>query len=180
MTTRACSAMTICISSQVLAAVSNKNIFHMLQLYVDGIQKGAKVPNAMVVALDEPTAEWCKVLHVHGMHQLHVHGMHQLHVHCMCTACALHVHSMCMCTVHGTYAASIYSFSPLSLAGARRRALHQGTHVAHRLHRQPRHLGTQVQGAVLTIVSSIDLLGPLDLLDLLDLLHTHPHTHTPT
>ena len=87
--------MTICISSQVLAAVSNKNIFHMLQLYVDGIQKGAKVPNAMVVALDEPTAEWCKVLHVHGMHQLHVHGMHQLHVHCMCTPCALHVHVHC-------------------------------------------------------------------------------------
>jgi len=88
--------MTICISSQVLAAVSNKNIFHMLQLYVDGIQKGAKVPNAMVVALDEPTADWCKVLHVHGMHQLHVH--------CMCTPCAcalhVHVHSMCMCTLH--------------------------------------------------------------------------------
>ena len=52
--------MTICIASQVLAAVSNKNIFHMLQLYVDGFQKGAKIPNSMVVALDEPTAEWCK------------------------------------------------------------------------------------------------------------------------
>ena len=32
-----------------LATVSNKNIFHMLQLYVDGIQKGAKVPDAMAV-----------------------------------------------------------------------------------------------------------------------------------
>ena len=46
-----------------------------------------------------------------------------LHVHCMCTACALHVHCMYtvhgMCTVHGMYAASIYSFSPLSLLQAR-------------------------------------------------------------
>ena len=42
---------------EVLAAVSNKNIFHMLQLFVNGI-KAAKVENAMVVALDDATAEW--------------------------------------------------------------------------------------------------------------------------
>jgi len=54
----------VAVRREVLAAVSNKNIFHMLQLYVDGIQKGAKVPNAMVVALDEPTAEWCKARNV--------------------------------------------------------------------------------------------------------------------
>jgi len=50
----------VAVRREVLAAVSNKNIFHMLQLYVDGFQKGAKIPNSMVVALDEPTAEWCK------------------------------------------------------------------------------------------------------------------------
>ena len=48
----------VAINREVLAAVSNKNIFHMLQLYVDGFQKGAKVPNSMVVALDDPTAAW--------------------------------------------------------------------------------------------------------------------------
>ena len=46
--------------SATVGVLSNKNIFHLLQLYVDGFQKGAKIPNSMVVALDEPTAEWCK------------------------------------------------------------------------------------------------------------------------
>jgi hypothetical protein len=47
----------------VLAAVSNKNIFHMLQLFVDGI-KAANVTNAMVVALDDATGAWLTERHV--------------------------------------------------------------------------------------------------------------------
>jgi hypothetical protein len=43
---------------EVLAAVSNKNIFHMLQLFVNGI-KAANVSNAMVVSLDDATESWC-------------------------------------------------------------------------------------------------------------------------
>ena len=34
--------------------MSNKNIFHMLNLYINGV-KAAKVPNSMVVALDDET-----------------------------------------------------------------------------------------------------------------------------
>ena len=41
----------------MLAAVSNKNIFHMLNLFVNGI-KAANVSNAMVVALDDATDSW--------------------------------------------------------------------------------------------------------------------------
>jgi len=48
----------------VLAAVSNRNIFHMLQLFVNG-GKAAKVPNLMVVALDDATADWLKARDVH-------------------------------------------------------------------------------------------------------------------
>ena len=44
---------------EVLAAVSNKNIFHMLQLFVNGI-KAANISNAMVVSLDDATEAWCK------------------------------------------------------------------------------------------------------------------------
>ena len=47
----------VAVRREVLAAVSNKNIFHMLQLFVDGI-KAAGVPNSMVVALDDETAAW--------------------------------------------------------------------------------------------------------------------------
>jgi hypothetical protein len=43
----------------VLAAVSNKNIFHMLGMYIEGVRK-ANVTNAMVVALDEETGAFCK------------------------------------------------------------------------------------------------------------------------
>ena len=42
---------------EVIAAVSNKNIFHMLQLFVNGI-KAANVTNGMVVALDDQTDSW--------------------------------------------------------------------------------------------------------------------------
>ena len=57
---------------EVLAAVSNKNIFHMLQLYIDGVPKGAQVPNALVVALDEARAHthtdaWGVHIHVAGV-----------------------------------------------------------------------------------------------------------------
>ncbi|KAK3259995.1 hypothetical protein CYMTET_31032, partial [Cymbomonas tetramitiformis] len=44
---------------EVLAAVSNKNIFHMLKLYFKGV-RAANVSNAMVVALDEETGEFCR------------------------------------------------------------------------------------------------------------------------
>ena len=47
----------VAVKREVIAAVSNKNIFHMLQLFVDGI-KAAGVPNSMVVALDDETAAW--------------------------------------------------------------------------------------------------------------------------
>lgn len=49
---------------EVLAAVSNKNIFHMLQLFVNGI-KAANVSNAMVVALDDATDAWLAERNVH-------------------------------------------------------------------------------------------------------------------
>lgn len=42
---------------EALVAVSNKNIFHMLQLYIDGVKR-AKVSNALVVALDDETHAW--------------------------------------------------------------------------------------------------------------------------
>jgi len=47
----------VAINREVLAAVSNKNIFHMLNLFVNGI-KAANVSNAMVVALDDATDSW--------------------------------------------------------------------------------------------------------------------------
>lgn len=47
----------VAIGREVLAAVSNKNIFHMLTLFVNGI-KAANVSNAMVVALDDATDAW--------------------------------------------------------------------------------------------------------------------------
>jgi hypothetical protein len=43
---------------QVLAAVSNSNILYMLGLFLDGV-KAANISNAIVVALDKKTAEWC-------------------------------------------------------------------------------------------------------------------------
>lgn len=39
--------------------MSNKNIFHMLGMYIEGVRK-ANVTNAMVVALDEETGAFCK------------------------------------------------------------------------------------------------------------------------
>jgi hypothetical protein len=47
----------VAVGRRVLAAVSNKNIFHMLGLFVNGI-KAANVSNAMVVALDDATDAW--------------------------------------------------------------------------------------------------------------------------
>ena len=47
----------VAVNREVIAAVSNKNIFHMLQLFVNGI-KAAGIPNSMVVALDDETATW--------------------------------------------------------------------------------------------------------------------------
>lgn len=44
---------------EALVAVSNKNIHHMLQLYIDGVKR-AKVSNALVVALDDETGAWLK------------------------------------------------------------------------------------------------------------------------
>lgn len=44
---------------EVLAAVSNKNIFHMLSLYIDGLKRTG-IENYVIVALDKETAEWCK------------------------------------------------------------------------------------------------------------------------
>lgn len=44
---------------EALVAVSNKNILHMLQLYVDGVKR-ANVPNALVVALDDETGAWLR------------------------------------------------------------------------------------------------------------------------
>jgi len=49
----------IAISREVIAAVSNKNIFHMLTLFINGV-KAAGVANSMVVALDEETGAWLK------------------------------------------------------------------------------------------------------------------------
>jgi hypothetical protein len=44
---------------EVVAAVSNKNIFYMLGLFIDGLKK-TKIENYVIVALDEETAAWCK------------------------------------------------------------------------------------------------------------------------
>ena len=44
---------------EVLAAVSNKNIFYMLGLYIDGLKK-TNITNFVVVALDKETAQWCE------------------------------------------------------------------------------------------------------------------------
>ena len=44
---------------EVLAAVSNKNIFYMLGLYIDGLKK-TNITNFIVVALDKETAQWCE------------------------------------------------------------------------------------------------------------------------
>ena len=53
---------------QVIAAVSNKNIFHMLNLFINGI-KAANISNAMVVALDDATAHWLQERNVHRYHK---------------------------------------------------------------------------------------------------------------
>mmetsp|Transcript_33962 Transcript_33962/g.47046 ORF Transcript_33962/g.47046 Transcript_33962/m.47046 type:complete len:726 (-) Transcript_33962:56-2233(-) len=47
------------IRREVLVAVSNKNIFHMLGMYMDGV-KSANISNALVVALDEETGRFCR------------------------------------------------------------------------------------------------------------------------
>jgi len=47
------------VNREVLVAVSNKNIFHMLGMYIEGVRK-ANVSNAMVVALDEETGRYCR------------------------------------------------------------------------------------------------------------------------
>jgi len=49
----------VAINREVLVGVSNKNIFHMLQLWIDGLQK-TEITNYMIVALDEQTARWCE------------------------------------------------------------------------------------------------------------------------
>ena len=59
----------VAIGREVLAAVSNKNIFHMLQLFVNGI-KAANVSNAMVVALDDATDAWLAQKDVRTPHRL--------------------------------------------------------------------------------------------------------------
>ena len=47
----------VAVDREVIAAVSNKNIFHMLELYIKGIQ-AANITNALVVALDTETSVW--------------------------------------------------------------------------------------------------------------------------
>ena len=49
----------VAINREVLVGVSNSNIFHMLQLWIDGLQK-TEITNYMIVALDERTAKWCE------------------------------------------------------------------------------------------------------------------------
>ena len=49
----------VAINREVLVGVSNKNIFHMLQLWIEGLQK-TEITNYMIVALDEQTARWCE------------------------------------------------------------------------------------------------------------------------
>jgi len=49
----------VALNREVLAAVSNKNIFYMLGLYIDGLKR-TNITNYVIVALDEETAEWCK------------------------------------------------------------------------------------------------------------------------
>lgn len=44
---------------EILAAVSNKNIFYMLGLYIDGLKR-TNITNYVIVALDKETADWCK------------------------------------------------------------------------------------------------------------------------
>ena len=44
---------------EIVAAVSNKNIFYMLGLFIDGLKR-TKIKNYVVVALDKETAAWCK------------------------------------------------------------------------------------------------------------------------
>ena len=44
---------------EVVAAVSNKNIFYMLGLFIEGLKK-TKIENYIIVALDAETATWCK------------------------------------------------------------------------------------------------------------------------
>jgi len=53
----------VAVNREVIAAVSNKNIFHMLQLFVNGI-KTAGVKNGMVVALDDETSQWLEARNV--------------------------------------------------------------------------------------------------------------------
>jgi|TARA_B100001142_G_scaffold255254_2_gene256441 hypothetical protein len=49
----------VAINRQVLVAVSNKNIFYMLGLYLDAVAT-ANITNSIVVALDKDTAAWCR------------------------------------------------------------------------------------------------------------------------
>ena len=53
---------------EVLAAVSNKNIFHMLELYIDGLKRTG-ITNYVIVALDSETADWCKQREVPYYHR---------------------------------------------------------------------------------------------------------------
>ena len=54
----------VALNREVLAAVSNKNIFYMLGLYIDGLKR-TNITNYVIVALDEETAEWCKIGRAH-------------------------------------------------------------------------------------------------------------------
>ena len=53
----------------MIAAVSNKNIFHMLNLYINGV-KAANVPNSMVVALDDETGQSVSQGYASTLHRL--------------------------------------------------------------------------------------------------------------